>query len=98
MTVATSVAVGSVRLLIPSSRSLKDKRQVVRSATARMRQRFNVSVAEVGDLDNWQAATIGIAAISNDASYAQGAVTKAVEWLGEERLDVEIADVSVEVW
>ena len=49
----------TINLQVPSSKSLKDKRQVIRSLTARLRQTFNVAVAEVGDQDLWQAAVVG---------------------------------------
>ena len=51
----------TITLQVPDSGSLKDKRQVVRSLTARLRQTFNVGVAEVGDQNLWQSAVIGIA-------------------------------------
>ena len=92
------VGVATVRLHIPNSHSLKDKRQVVRSAIERMRQRFNVAVAEVADLDSWQAATLGIVSVSNDAGHVQGLLSKSVDWLAAERLDAEIGEVSIEVW
>ena len=91
------VGVATVRLFIPNSHSLKDKRQVVRSVVARMRQRFNVAVAEVADLDNWQAATLGIVSVSSDAAYVQGLLNKSVDWLSDERLDAEISEVSIEL-
>jgi uncharacterized protein len=91
------VAMATVELRIESSHSLKDKRQVVRSAVERMRRRFNVSVAEIGSLDDWQTAVLGIVCVSNDAGYAQGVLDKALDWLAEERLDAEITGVSVEV-
>jgi uncharacterized protein YlxP (DUF503 family) len=59
------VFVGSlrVRLLIREARSLKDKRQVVRSIQDRLRNRFQVSVAEVDAQDQHQVAVLGIAAV-----------------------------------
>src|SRR5713101_4830980 len=49
-----------VRLLVRESRSLKDKRQVIKSIKDRMHNRFNVSVAEVEALDNRQLAVLGL--------------------------------------
>ncbi|MHB0877792.1 MAG: DUF503 domain-containing protein [Anaerolineae bacterium] len=94
------LAVGVCRLQmhIEASGSLKDKRQIVRSVTNRMRRRFNVAVAEIEDLDNWNLATIGIVCVSNDGAYSQALLNKAVNWLENERLDVEIGDFSIEVW
>lgn len=60
----------TVTLHVPDSGSLKEKRQVVRSLTSRLRQSFNAAVAEVGDLDLWQSAVIGIVCVSADARHA----------------------------
>ena len=50
-----------VRLLLREARTLKDKRQVVKSIKDRLRNHFNVSVAEVDELDNRQIAVLGVA-------------------------------------
>ncbi|MFN2582226.1 MAG: DUF503 domain-containing protein [Candidatus Dormibacteria bacterium] len=60
----------TISLLVPESGSLKAKRQVVRSLTARLRQSFNAAVAEVGDQDLWQSAVIGVACVSADTRHA----------------------------
>jgi uncharacterized protein len=58
-------------LLIPGSRSLKDRRQAVRSLKERLRSRFDVSCAEVGDLESWNRASLGIAFVSNERPMLQ---------------------------
>ena len=60
-----------VRLLIRESRSLKDKRQVVRSIKDRLRNGFNVSVAEVEAQDNRQLAVLGFAMVGNEAGHVK---------------------------
>jgi uncharacterized protein YlxP (DUF503 family) len=60
-----------VRLLLRQSRSLKDKRQVVSSIKDRLRNRFNVSAAEVEAQDNRQLAVLGFAMVSNEASHVR---------------------------
>jgi len=67
------VVVGSlrVRLLLRESRSLKDKRQVIRSVKDRLHNHFNVAVAEIEALDNRQLVVLGIAAVSNESSHVQ---------------------------
>ena len=62
----------TVELSIPLSRSLKDRRQVVRSMKDRLRQSFNVSVAEMDEAVTWQSATLGIAAVSSSRDYLRG--------------------------
>ncbi|NPV58960.1 MAG: DUF503 domain-containing protein [Actinobacteria bacterium] len=62
--------VGALRLelYMPQCRSLKEKRQVIRSIIDRTRHRFNVCVAEVDKQDLWQVCTIGISCVSNSES------------------------------
>ena len=71
----------TIRLQVPDSSSLKDKRQVVRSLTARLRQTFNVGVAEVGDQDLWQSAVIGIACVSSDTRHADEMCQKVLRFV-----------------
>ena len=92
------IAVCTLELEIPSSHSLKDKRHVVKSVVTRVRQDFNVSVAEVGSLDSWQYATIGIACVSSDRDYAHGLLEKVIDAIERSRLDAVIADYSIEMW
>ncbi len=72
------MVVGILRLTlhVQGASSLKDKRQVVRKVVDRLRSRFNVSVAEVGENDVWQRAVIGIAAVSNDHSFVNEVLDK----------------------
>jgi uncharacterized protein YlxP (DUF503 family) len=65
-----------ITLHIPSARSLKDRRAVVRRAVERVRARFNVSVAEVGDSDHWQRASIAVAAVSGDKTLLEEVLSK----------------------
>ena len=60
-----------VRLLVRESRSLKDKRQVVRSIKDRLHNAFNVSVAEVEAQDHRQLAVRGLARVSNEAAHVR---------------------------
>jgi uncharacterized protein len=70
-----------VRLLLREARSLKDKRQVVKSIKDRLSNSFNVSVAEVAELDNRQLAVLGIAMVSNEAHHVKTTLGKIVEAL-----------------
>ncbi len=55
-----------VELLIPGSRSLKEKRSPLKSLLAKLSARFNVSVAEVAHQDLHQRASIGVALVAAD--------------------------------
>lgn len=70
------VAILKVSLTIPHATSLKDKRRVLKSVKDKLRNRFNVSVAEIGSQENWQRAQIGVAVISNEAAYANGVISR----------------------
>ena len=74
----------TVTLHVPGSRSLKDKRQVVRSLTARLRNTFNVAVAEVEDQDTWQVATLGVVCVSGDRRHADEMCQKALALIEDE--------------
>jgi uncharacterized protein YlxP (DUF503 family) len=74
----------TVSIHIPESHSLKEKRQVVQSVVARLRRTFNIAVAEVGDQDTWQLATIGIACVSGDGRHADEMCQKVLRHLENE--------------
>ena len=63
------VGVLEATFYIPGSHSLKDRRRVIRSIKDRTRHRFNVSVAEVGELDLHQRATLGVALVGNEHQF-----------------------------
>jgi hypothetical protein len=67
-----AVAILMLEIRIPMARSLKDRRQVVRSLKDQLRQGFNVSVAELDEDTTWQTASIGVAAISRSRDYLEG--------------------------
>lgn len=65
------VGICAIELLLAENHSLKGKRQVLRSIKDRVRNRFNVSVAEVDDLDSWHRATLGVACVSRDRAQVE---------------------------
>lgn len=71
-----TVASLTLELMIYGAGSLKAKRQVVRSLRERIRNKFNVSVAEVGEMDAWQRSTIAVAIVSNDQRFANQVLCK----------------------
>ena len=70
------IGILTVSISIPQANSLKDKRRVVKSIKDRLRNGFNVSVAEIGEQDIWRTAILGIAVISEDATYANGVLSR----------------------
>ncbi len=61
-----------VRLLVRAARSLKDKRQVVRSVLDRLKGQFNVSAAEVDTLDDHRQITLAVAAVGPETEVVKG--------------------------
>ncbi len=90
------VGVCGISLLIHDAQSLKGKRQVIKSLQEKVRNRFNVSMAEVGDNDLWQRAELAVAAIGNDRAFINSVIDKVVNFI--ENLHVaEIIDHRIEI-
>jgi len=75
------VAVVQLELHIPTSRSLKEKRAVLRPIVEGIRHRFQISVAEVGYQDKWQRALIGMAVVSDSYGHAVEVVDNVERWV-----------------
>lgn len=79
---------------IPDVSSIKDKRQIVRSAKDRMQRRFHMSVAELDLQDSLSYAHIGGALVSNSKRFGEQVLNKAFAML-EKDLPVRIQDVQI---
>ena len=92
-----SVAQLTLELRIEHARSLKDRRQVVRSIKDQLRQGFNVSVAEMDEAVTWQVATIGVVAVSRSRDYLHGLMEEVER--AARRMAAELsADLSDSFW
>ncbi len=65
------VGVLRLDLAIPGARSRKDRRQVIKSLKERIQSRFQVACAEVGDLDTWTRASLGVTACANEREHLE---------------------------
>lgn len=92
-----NVGVCRIELRLPENQTLKGKRQVIKSIISRVRNKFNVSVAEIDNLDAWQLATIGVCYVSNDSRHANEVLSKVVEFVTGSRLEAEILDYQIEI-
>ncbi len=90
------VGAAIVEIRVHGSRSLKQKRGVVRSVTRRVRDRFNVAVAEVGGQDTWQRTQLGLTAVGCDAPRVRAVLGRAVAFIEELHL-AEVIDSDVEL-
>ena len=93
MIIATCV----IKLQLSGVHSLKEKRSIVKSILARLRQHFNVATAEVDHHDVWQTAVIGLSTVGTDSRYLHGLLQKSVGWIESNRPDVPIETYSIEI-
>jgi len=90
------VGAARVELHVHGSHSLKQKRGVVRSISQRLRNRFNVSVAEVGGQGTWQHAVLGLATVAASAQTARRRLEKCIDFIEDLHL-AEVIDQQIEV-
>lgn len=90
------VAAAEVRLYAPWVQSLKEKRMVVKSLLSKVQNRFNVSAAEIGELDVHQTIVLGIAAVAGDTAQADSIIDNVVNFM-EQNTEAEITQVSREI-
>ncbi len=86
-----------ISLRLPENDNLKGKRRVLQSITSRVKNRFNVAIAEVEDNDRWQIITIGISCVSNDARHANSVLSNVVDYIDSIRGDAEMVDYQLEI-
>ena len=94
---AMHVGVARVTLHLAENSSLKGKRMVVKSVVQRVRNRFNVAVAEIETQDAWEVLTLGIVCVSEDPRHANEMLSKVIDFIESQRLDAEVGDVEVEL-
>ncbi|MFW6061295.1 MAG: DUF503 domain-containing protein [Planctomycetota bacterium] len=90
-----TVAVVYLRLNVVQAMSLKDKRRVLKSFKTRLSNTWNVSVAEVDDLESHRMATVAIAMVSNDSRYVESTLQKIVNKAANHR-DMILLDHEVQ--
>ena len=92
-----NVGVCKVSLRLAGNQSLKGKRRVLKSITSRVAGKFNATIAEVDNEDQWQLATIGICCVSNDRRHTNEVLSKVVDFIVNSHFDVEILDYEIEI-
>jgi uncharacterized protein YlxP (DUF503 family) len=86
----------SVKFFLHGNNSLKGKRRIIRTLKDRLKNKFNISVAEIGDQDVWQSLHMGIVAVNSDPTYLEGQMSKLVNAIENMHL-AEITDCQVQV-
>ncbi|MGH9688822.1 MAG: DUF503 domain-containing protein [Candidatus Acidiferrales bacterium] len=87
----------TLEIHIPDARSLKDKRQIVRSLKDRLRARFNVAVAELAHQELWQRSRVGVVSISCDNRYLEESL-QAIAEESERVLGRDLVSQEIEVF
>ena len=93
-----SMIIGACRvdIRIPGAHSLKDKRRVVKSIKERLKNQFNVSIAEIGSLDSWQRAELAFVCVSNERPRVDRLLSTMIEKLRSDPV-VALVDFTTEI-
>jgi uncharacterized protein len=91
------VGVCKLHFRLPENSSLKGKRQIIKPIIARIRNKYEVAVAEVGDQEDWHLATVGVCCIANDAPFANEVLSHVVNFVEAGNFDVEMLDYEIEL-
>ena len=92
-----AVGVARVVLHLPDSGSLKSKRHVVSGLLRRVRAEFQVSAAEVGELDRWQLAELAFACVSAEGRHADEVLASVLRYVESHCDGARVTDVSTEL-
>ena len=93
-----NIGVCKLELRLPENQSLKGKRRVIKSIITRLRNEYNVSVAEIDNQGLWQLATLGITCVSNHRRHADETLSNVVRFVAQSYPDVELVSSEVETF
>ncbi len=91
------IGVCQITLHLPDSHSLKDKRQIIKSVMARVRNHFEVAIAEVEEQERWQIAVLGVCCVSNSGQHADEVLGHVRRYIEETRPDIQVSNVESEI-
>ncbi|MDV2496104.1 MAG: DUF503 domain-containing protein [bacterium] len=90
------IGICTISLRLRDNHSLKGKRRVVKTITERVKNKFNVSIAEVDHQDLWQRAELGVAIVTNDKGHAHRTLTAVVNFIDGMHL-ADLLDYEIEM-
>lgn len=90
------VGLCTVELYIASAHSLKEKRSVIKSLMERIKNKFNVSIAEIDYQDNWQRAVFGIATVSNETVHVNQVLNNITKFIENNDMS-EVVNITIEI-
>ncbi|MBG9788059.1 DUF503 domain-containing protein [Brevibacillus laterosporus] len=91
------VAVTQLELFMPYTSSLKEKRSIIKSVMSQIRNKYNVSIAEIDFHEQWQRTLLEVAAVANEYSFLQKKITTIVRFV-ETFSDVELIRADTEYY
>jgi hypothetical protein len=86
-----------LHLHLPGCSSLKEKRGRLKPLLHRLHREFNISVAEIDQMDIWQNATIACALVSNGQAHTQKVLQKIINWVESSWPDVSVISDQLEI-
>jgi uncharacterized protein YlxP (DUF503 family) len=92
-----NVGICRIKLHISESQSLKDKRRIIKSVITRLKNQYNISIAEVDDQDLWQLVTLGISCVSNHKQHVDEILSKVMNFIVNNYPELEIVDHQTEI-
>jgi uncharacterized protein YlxP (DUF503 family) len=92
-----NVGICRLKLHISESQSLKDKRRIVKSIITRLKNQYNISIAEVDDQDLWQLVTLGISCVSNHDQHVDEILSRVMSFITNNYPGLEIVDHQTEI-
>ncbi len=90
------IGICTCEIFIYESNSLKAKRSVIKSIIEKSKNRFNISIAEVGDNDKWQRSLIGFATVSNDNKIVDETIERVIQFFNT-YTEIEIMNIEKEI-
>lgn len=90
------VGLCTVELYIAQAHSLKEKRSVIKSLIERIKHKFNVSIAEIDQQDNWQHAVIGLATVSNQTVHVNQTLNNVARFIENNEFS-EVVKITIEI-
>ncbi len=86
-----------LELFFPNPQSLKEKRQILKSVLARLKNSMNVSVLEMDGLDKWQSSRVGVACIGNTRVDVDRSLNQVLGFFDREP-ELEVTGQQKQIW
>lgn len=92
-----TIGILTIKLHLPDTHSLKEKRSRIKPIIARLRREFNLSVAETNSLDKWQLTEITCAMVANDTVYVNNSLQKVIHYIESSWPDIYITQQEIDL-